>query len=134
MIATLTATSITIGSPRPRRLARFYADLLGWPLTGEEGPGPGEPEDAGWAQLKPLPGEPGMTINIEWERHFQRPVWPAESGRQLASQHLDIRVTGELGQAERWAVERGAVPAGVQPQDGVRVLIDPDGHPFCLFS
>ena len=134
MVATLTATSITIGSPRPGRLARFYAELLGWPLTGEEGPGAGEPEDAGWAQLKPPLGEPGMTINVEWERLFQRPVWPAEAGRPLASQHLDIRVTGDLDEAERWAVEHGAMLAEVQPQKGVRVLFDPDGHPFCLFS
>ncbi|RAS69945.1 hypothetical protein C8D87_101245 [Lentzea atacamensis] len=27
----------------------------------------------------------------------------------------------------------GAVPAGVQPQEDVRVLFDPDWHPFCLF-
>jgi hypothetical protein len=27
----------------------------------------------------------------------------------------------------------GATLAQVQPQDDVRVLLDPDGHPFCLF-
>jgi hypothetical protein len=27
----------------------------------------------------------------------------------------------------------GAVLAEVQPQDDVRVLFDPSGHPFCLF-
>ncbi len=133
MVATLTATSVTIGSPRPRELARFYAELLGWPLTGEEGPEPDEPDEAGWAQLKPPPGENGMTINVELERHFQRPVWPAEAGRPLASQHLDIRVTGDLDEAVSWAVGHGAVLAAVQPQNDVRVLFDPDGHPFCLF-
>ena len=133
MVATLTATSVTIGSPRPRELARFYAELLGWPLTGEEGPEPDEPDEAGWAQLKPPPGENGMTINVESERHFQRPVWPAEAGRPLASQHLDIRVTGDLDEAVSWAVGHGAVLAAVQPQKDVRVLFDPDGHPFCLF-
>ena len=103
MVATLTATSVTIGSPRPRELARFYAELLGWPLTGE------------------------------LERHFQRPVWPAEAGRPLASQHLDILVTGDLDEAVSWAVGHGAVLGAVQPQEDVRVLFDPDGHPFCLF-
>jgi hypothetical protein len=28
----------------------------------------------------------------------------------------------------------GATQAAYQPQDDVRVLIDPDGHPFCLFE
>ena len=133
MVATLTATSVTIGSPRPRELARFYAELLGWPLTGEEGPEPDEPDEAGWAQLKPPPGENGMTINVELERHFQRPVLPAGAGRPLASQHLDIRVTGDLDEAVSWAVDHGAVLGAVQPQEDVRVLFDPDGHPFCLF-
>jgi hypothetical protein len=27
----------------------------------------------------------------------------------------------------------GAVPADFQPQDDVRVFLDPAGHPFCLF-
>ncbi|MGB7237372.1 MAG: VOC family protein [Rhodococcus sp. (in: high G+C Gram-positive bacteria)] len=33
----------------------------------------------------------------------------------------------------RWATEQGATLADHQPQVGVRVMIDPDGHPFCLF-
>ncbi|HSZ43609.1 MAG TPA: hypothetical protein VK817_26890 [Trebonia sp.] len=27
----------------------------------------------------------------------------------------------------------GAVVAGFQPQEDVRVLLDPAGHPFCLY-
>ncbi|MFE9031605.1 VOC family protein [Streptomyces iakyrus] len=30
------------------------------------------------------------------------------------------------------AVAEGARLAGFQPQDDVRVLLDPAGHPFCL--
>lgn len=131
----LIATSITIGTPRPRILARFYADLLGWPITGEEQARPDEPDEAGWAQLKPPEGQRGMTLNFEWERYYQRPVWPAEPDRPVASQHLDIWVPGgELDDAASRAVDRGAELAGLQPQDDVRVLLDPDGHPFCLFS
>ena len=128
----LRVTSVTVGTSRPRELARFYARLLGWPVTTEEGPGPGEPPAAGWAQVRPPAGVPGPTLNFEWERHFTRPVWPAEAGRQTASQHLDVEVA-DLAAATEWAVACGAVPAGTQPQDGVRVLFDPDGHPFCLF-
>jgi hypothetical protein len=32
-----------------------------------------------------------------------------------------------------WAVEAGAMLAGYQPQENVRVLLDPAGCPFCLF-
>jgi hypothetical protein len=32
-----------------------------------------------------------------------------------------------------WAIEQGAELASDQPQDDVRVLLDPEGHPFCLF-
>jgi hypothetical protein len=31
------------------------------------------------------------------------------------------------------AVEVGATLAAYQPQDDVRVLLDPAGHPFCLY-
>ncbi|GAA1163767.1 hypothetical protein GCM10009584_00830 [Ornithinimicrobium humiphilum] len=36
--------------------------------------------------------------------------------------------------AEAWAVELGARRSAVQPQEGVRVMLDPHGHPFCFFT
>lgn len=126
-------TSVTIGTSRPRALARFYSDLLGLPVTASEGPRPGEPEQAGWAQVRPPEGVPGPTLNFEYERCFRRPVWPAVQGEQTASQHLDIRVD-DLPAAVAWAEACGAGLAEFQPQDRVRVMLDPDGHPFCLFT
>ena len=32
-----------------------------------------------------------------------------------------------------YASERGAVLAEHQPQEKVRVMLDPAGHPFCLY-
>lgn len=46
--------------------------------------------------------------------------------------HLDIRVD-DLDAAVTKAVEAGATLAQHQPQDDVRVCLDPDGHPFCLY-
>ena len=46
--------------------------------------------------------------------------------------HLDIAVE-DLAAAVAFAVAAGAVEAGSQPQDDVRVLLDPAGHPFCLY-
>jgi catechol 2,3-dioxygenase-like lactoylglutathione lyase family enzyme len=128
----LQLTAVTVGTSQPRELARFYAQLLAWPVTEEQGPGPGEPTEAGWAQIRPPQGEPGPGVGFEYERSYARPVWPSEPGEQNASQHLDIKVD-DLAAAVEWAVACGAVLAGLQPQDDVRVMLDPDGHPFCLF-
>ena len=46
--------------------------------------------------------------------------------------HLDVAAE-DLDAAVAWALELGATLAEHQPQDDVRVLLDPDGHPFCLF-
>ena len=85
-------------------LANFYAHLLGQPVTADEPPNPGDPAGAGWAQIRPPEGEPGPTLNFEYERHFTRPVWPSIPGEQTASQHLDIQVTdlGAVGWSGRW--------------------------------
>ena len=59
-------------------------------------------------------------------------MWPSAEGGQNATQHLDIWVQ-DLDAATEWATSVGAVLADIQPQDDVRVLFDPSGHPFCLF-
>jgi catechol 2,3-dioxygenase-like lactoylglutathione lyase family enzyme len=128
----LRVTSVTIGTAQPNQLAHFYAHLLGWPVSADDPPDPGDPTRGGWAQIRPPEGEPGPTLNFEYELHFTRPVWPSAPGEQTASQHLDI-VVDDLGAAVEWAVAQGAVLADFQPQDDVRVLFDPAGHPFCLF-
>ena len=100
-------------------LARFYAKhpRCGLPT-----------DDPGWAQMR----TDGLTVNVEKERYWQRPVWPATPGSHTSTQHLDLRVD-DLASAEAWAVECGAVASEFQPQDDVRVMLDPAGHPFCLF-
>lgn len=128
----LRACSVTIGTPAPRDLARFYADLLGWRVTAEEEPPPQGPPESGWAQVAPPDGVTGPTLNLEWEEHFVRPVWPARAGEQNATQHLDVEVD-DLQAATAWALTCGARLADDQPQEDVRVLLDPHGHPFCLF-
>jgi hypothetical protein len=45
--------------------------------------------------------------------------------------HLDFQV-GDLDSAVAEAVALGATEAKHQPQENVRVLLDPAGHPFCL--
>jgi hypothetical protein len=47
--------------------------------------------------------------------------------------HLDIAVE-DVAAGVAWAVAAGATLASYQPQEHVRVLLDPAGHPFCLFE
>lgn len=123
---------MTITAPDPLALAAFYARLLGRPVTTEEHPRPGDPAGAGWAQIGPPEGGGEPTLNFEYEAQWTAPTWPAEPGAQHATQHLDIWVD-DLEASTEHAVQAGATLAPVQPQESVRVLLDPAGHPFCLF-
>ena len=125
-------TALTIGTSQPRELAAFYSRLLDLPVTIDDPPGPGDPDGAGWAQIHPPTPALGPTLSFEYDRQFTRPTWPSTPEGQNATVHLDVAVD-DLDAAVAWAVSAGAVLAEVQPQDDVRVLLDPDGHPFCLF-
>jgi len=125
-------TSVTIGAPAPSELAAFYARLLGWTIAADDPALPGDPPEASWAQLCPPAGQAGPTLNFEYEAQFARPVWPARPGEPVPTQHLDIAVAG-LDEGVARAVAAGATLAEFQPQEDVRVLFDPAGHPFCLY-
>jgi catechol 2,3-dioxygenase-like lactoylglutathione lyase family enzyme len=119
-----------LGGPDPRKLAAFYEELLGWDVI-ENGPArPGAPEEDGWVMLRPPGG--GTGLSFQYEPSYTPPVWPPASGEQEMMMHLDIAVE-DLEGAVAWALGAGATLAGYQPQDHVRVMLDPAGHPFCLF-
>lgn len=105
----------------PRALAHFYADLLGWPVARE---------DETWAMLRDPGGGAGLSFQLD-PLHVA-PTWPAQEGAEQMQMHLDIGVEA-LEQAVERAIGLGAEVALVQPQEDVRVLLDPEGHPFCLF-
>lgn len=120
----------TLDAADPLRLAAFYERLLGWPIVRKEGPRPDHPDSDGWALLREPSGR--MKLEIQWEPNYQPPVWPGVEGEQLMMMHLDVGVA-DLETGVRWAVAQGATIANHQPQSDVRVMIDPEGHPFCLF-
>ncbi|MCZ2807096.1 VOC family protein [Modestobacter sp. VKM Ac-2983] len=115
----MTLTATVLDTPDPRGLARFYATLLGWPIGADD------PE---WATL--LPGGPGLSFQLEAD-HVP-PVWPAGPDDPRMQAHLDIAVD-DLDAAVLFARSLGATTAASQPQAHVRVLLDPAGHPFCLY-
>lgn len=105
----------------PGRLAVFYSQVLGWPVSQSD-------ENGAAIEV------PGTTSFISFQRNddFAGPVWPGQNGEQQMMLHLDVAVD-DLEVAVTAAVENGATVAGFQPQDSVRVLFDPEGHPFCLY-
>ena len=114
-------TTVNIGASDPRRLANFYLELLGLEVAEQE------PD---WVLLRDPRG--GVGLSFQRETPYERPVWPARPGAQQMMLHLEIRVD-DLAAASARAEDCGATMAALQPQDDVRVYLDPDGHPFCLW-
>lgn len=114
-------TGVTLSSPDPPELARFYARLLGWQIGTE---------DPGWVTLPNPNGGIGLVFHIE--DVYSPPTWPSEPGRQIMQMHLEVLVDDlEAGCAHAQAC--GATLAGEQPQKDVCVHLDPEGHPFSIY-
>jgi catechol 2,3-dioxygenase-like lactoylglutathione lyase family enzyme len=117
----LRLTGTNIDAPDANALADFYRRLLGWTTRTDE---------PGWVVLAPPGG--GHTLNFQTEARYVRPVWPAGPGDSPMMMHLEIAVD-DLEAAMAHAVAQGATVPEFQPQEDVRVCLDPAGHPFCLF-
>jgi predicted enzyme related to lactoylglutathione lyase len=107
-------------APDPIGLATFYSELLGWPISHEE---PG-------TAILAAPEGP-IYVVFQQATGYQAPSWPPADGEQRPMMHFDFQV-GDLDSAVSEAVALGATVAAAQPQENVRVLLDPAGHPFCL--
>jgi predicted enzyme related to lactoylglutathione lyase len=112
---------VVLNAPDARTLAYFYRDLFGWSLAADE------PD---WCTM-PIP-EARANLAFQTEALYEPPTWPAMIGKQQMMLHLDIGVT-DLEAAVHDAVALGAELPAHQPQDDVRVMLDPAGHPFCLY-
>ncbi|HEY5873996.1 MAG TPA: VOC family protein [Ilumatobacteraceae bacterium] len=102
-------------------MADFYGQLLGLEVALRE---------PGWVLMRDPAGGTGLSFQAEAE--YRAPVWPEQAAGQDKMLHLDIHVD-DLDSAVAHALASGARLAEHQPQSGVRVLLDPAGHPFCLF-
>ena len=106
----------------PVALARFYSELLGWEIASES------PD---WVTI----GMPRTTHYLAFaiDDHHEAPTWPSRAGEPTMQLHLDLGVT-DVDAAVEDAIALGATVASYQPQDDVRVMLDPAGHPFCLYA
>lgn len=115
---TVTRHVTVLDTDDPRRLARFYCDLLGWEIS--------EAEDQ-WVTIADATG-PTMAFQLVLDH--RRPTWPGKEVPQQA--HIDFSITdleGALAHAAAMGLERANTP--VEGESFV-VFVDPSGHPFCL--
>jgi catechol-2,3-dioxygenase len=117
----LTLTEIVLDAPDAHELADFYQRLLGGSIGKNE---------SEWVTLRPTEGD--VTFAFASEPQYVAPTWPSDRERQQMMIHLDFLVE-DLGEAVAHAVALGAQEATYQPQRDVRVMLDPAGHPFCLW-
>src|SRR5947209_12121385 len=104
-------------SANPARLARFYAAALGWEVTYSD-------DSYGMVEGN------GIKIGFGKVEGFRPAQWPDEAG--VKRFHLDLQVD-DLDEATDSLCAIGASQPDFQPGAGRwRVLLDPDGQPFCL--
>lgn len=124
---TLRWTGVCLDCGNADELARFYGALLGWEIAVRDG------DD--WITLRDPAG--GVGLNIQAESWYEPPVWPEQPDAQTKMLHFEIQVE-DMEAAVAYAVAIGARIAPHQPadrvQDELRVMLDPAGHPFCLYT
>ena len=108
----------------PRKLADFYAVLMNWVVhyTSDDYimMGPPEAFQAMYPQLA-----------FQFNPDYEPPIWPEEPGAQQQMMHIDFAVN-DVEKAVEHAISCGAKVAATQFSDSHTVMLDPEGHPFCL--
>jgi catechol 2,3-dioxygenase-like lactoylglutathione lyase family enzyme len=108
-------------------MATFYGRLFGWEMTGRDG--------EGWIAMNDPSG--GVGLLFQAEEWYEPPAWPEQSDLQHKMLHFEIEVD-DVETAVAHAISAGARVALHQPEDRdpatLRVMLDPAGHPFCLWS
>lgn len=116
--------AFTIDCINHYELAKFYAKLLKWEIAFH---------DDDWACVGAPGAGQGTYPGITFQRNpdYKPPVWPSEPGAQQQMAHLDLAVNN-LEEAVAYAADCGATVADKQFSDDWKVMLDPEGHPFCL--
>ena len=109
-----------LGTPDPVGLARFWAGVIGADFDERDG------------TFVTVHREGTSYLACQLETDHRPPAWPAGPADQQMQLHLDVGVSS-VAEAVADAEALGARLADFQPQDDVRVMLDPAGHPFCLY-
>jgi predicted enzyme related to lactoylglutathione lyase len=123
----ITWTRVTLDCFDAEELAAFYAGLLGWQINARDG--------SGWVQVVDPHG--GVGLNFQADDTYERPMWPELPGHQAKMMHFEV-VVDDLDAAVQLVLQGGGTEAPHQPPDRdrsrIRIMLDPAGHPFCLFA
>ena len=115
-------------------MAEFYGRLLGWEITGRD-TSTTRAGGSGWVGMADPAG--GVSLSFQAEDWYRPPTWPEAPDAQTKMLHFEIAVD-DLKAAIALVVAAGGAVAGRQPHDRdpdeLRVMLDPAGHPFCLFT
>ena len=133
-MATIRWTGVCLDCRDAEELAAFYCGLLGWEVTARD-----SDDDrlggAGWIGMSDPAG--GPSLSVQAEEWYEPPAWPERAGEQSKMIHLEIAVD-DLDAAVARVIELGGREAAHQPadrdRDELRVMLDPAGHPFCLWT
>lgn len=123
---TLAGIAIDCGEGQAQAVAHFYEELLGYKVIDPGGPN--------WRQL----ADPvtGLHLNIQGEKWYEPPTWPEEMGKFTKMLHFEV-MTEDLEVTVRTAVEAGGRESPWQPptrnRERIRIMLDPAGHPLCVF-
>lgn len=115
----VTIATVTIRSAEPRKVARFWRDLLGYRVSPNQ------------TDSILLTGDgPAILIQPSAGKSASEADGPAAS-----SIHLDLRPDDHDAAVTR-ALELGAIPAaiGQTGEEGWTVLADPGGNLFCILE
>jgi predicted enzyme related to lactoylglutathione lyase len=113
-------TEIVVDASEPGRLARFWSEVLGWPVTDEDG------------------GFSWISATGEYTAHPMIVFVPVPEAKSVKNRvHLDVNPSGgeQAAELER-LLALGATRVDVGQSDDVPwvVLADPEGNEFCLLG
>ena len=114
--------AVILDSNNSEELSAFYAKMLGWERMKL---------DDEWIVVYNKESHNFPLLTFQEIENYERPVWPAESGKQQQMVHLDFHVE-DVDEAVKHAISCGAVLSDIQLEDAWRVMLDPAGHPFCI--
>lgn len=106
----------------PVKLSDFYIKLLGWKKGYDKN------------DFIIIGSETGnIDLGFQKNPDYIPPKWPEKEGEQQMMLHLDLCVAAaEHQEWVQYAIFCGAKKADFQYSEDWTVMLDPEGHPFCI--
>ena len=128
---------VVLDTTNARRSAEFWRQLLGLVYRpGHEPPPAGQrdPEGEDWLNLRTPDGR--SCLAFQQVDELQQATWPDSAVPQQLHLDLSVRSVAELDDVHSRVLELGGtlrLDRSDDPEEPLRVYVDPDGHPFCVF-